>query len=37
MGNPGGVNSKSLDSLYDIFIQIIVNPYIDAYRLIDLA
>ncbi len=33
----GGMNSKSLDSLYDILCQIIVNPYIDDYRLLDLG
>jgi hypothetical protein len=36
-GNPGGSTTKSLDSLYDIFSQIIVSPYIDQHRLIDLA
>ena len=33
----GGMNSKSLDSLYDILSSIITNPYIDDYRLIDLG
>jgi hypothetical protein len=33
----GGVNTKSLDSLYEIFTQIIQSPYIDEHRLIDLA
>jgi len=33
----GGMNSKSLDSLYDILSNIVVNPYIDDYRLIDLG
>ena len=28
-GNPGGVNTKSLDSLYEIFLAIIINPYMD--------
>jgi hypothetical protein len=33
----GSMNSKALDSLYDILTLIIINPYIDDYRLLDLG
>jgi hypothetical protein len=33
----GGVSTKSLDSLYEIFTSIIQSPYADEFRLIDLA
>ena len=33
----GGMNSKSLDSLYDILQLIIQNPYLDDHRLLDLG
>ena len=36
-GAIGGQANKALDTLYDIFQQIIVNPYVDQYRIIDLA
>jgi hypothetical protein len=33
----GGVSTKSLDSLYEIFTSIIQSPYVDEFRLIDLS
>lgn len=37
VNSSGGMNTKSLDSLYDILTLIVQNPYIDDYRLIDLG
>ena len=37
VNSSGGMNTKSLDSLYDILTLIVKNPYIDDYRLIDLG
>jgi hypothetical protein len=33
----GGGTNRALDSLYDIFMNIIVNPYVDQYRILDLG
>ena len=33
----GGASNKALDTLYDLFSQVIKMPYIDLYRMIDLA
>ena len=37
VNSSGGMNTTSLDSLYDILTLIVQNPYIDDYRLIDLG
>jgi hypothetical protein len=36
-GLAGGGSNKALDTLYDLFAQIIKTPYIDLYRMLDLA
>ena len=32
----GGQNVKSLDTLYDLFSQIITSPYVDSYRILEM-
>lgn len=36
-GLAGGGSNKALDTLYDLFAQVIKTPYIDMYRMLDLA
>ena len=33
----GGTSTKSLDTLYELFNMIIKSPYVDQYRMLDLA